>query len=321
MAPAARGEQGGGRVPPAPVFPTISDRSILEALQVWGGASDARFWESFRPDWRASLRTAWERESRTDEGRVRDDLLRAHVAQARPDPEQVHPSWWIRALKDESPSVQRAVAAQADPSLRTILQRGLGLDPAELQTDHPPHPDALRWALGLWAERIVGDLPHWPADPPVIIAMTRFGPREVIALARATGLAKMALASIEPTLRPRAHARFEAFRRTWSEADPASRSLARHDVRAFASNQRRGAGRLGLITFGRLLATAPPYRTRWALQHLPYAIARSIRPTIKSRGRKLAVWEGIILRIAWDQLADEGRLRALGGFPSEHRGA
>jgi hypothetical protein len=316
MPPAAVGEEGAGRETPAPVRRTIADRALLRAVQVWGRANDARFWERFRPEWRESLRTD-EDESRAGRTAVGDVLRRSHAAEARPGLEHVHPSWWVRALKQESPSVQRAVAAHADPALRPILQHGLGLDPADLASDHPPHPDALRWALGLWAERIVGDMPRRADDPPVILALTRLGLREVIVLAQATGLVKLALASESPTLTSRARARFEDFLRRANEAPPTSRSLALRDVGAFVSNRGRGRSRLGLISFGRLLAAVEPYRTRWALQHLPYSLARSIRPAIKDPGGRLAAWEGENFRIAWDRLVAEGRLPAPGGLSRE----
>jgi hypothetical protein len=213
------------------------------------------------------------------------------------------------------------LAAHADPHLRAILRRGLGLGPSDGAEDRAPHPDALRWVLGLWAERIVGDLPRWPDDPPVVLALSRLDLRAALALSRASGMAKLALAGLDVgPLRPRAAARFEALRRAWGEPEPSERAQARRDCEAIVPGVGVGVGvgrgrgwtRLGLVTFGRLLAPVEPYRTRWALQHLPYALARSIRPTINDRELTLAPREGAILRVAWDRLVAEGRIRTSG---------
>src|SRR3954452_12389536 len=122
-------------------------------------------------------------------------------------------------------------------------------------------------------------MPRRADDPPAILAPPPLGLREVVALAQATGLVKLALASESPTLTSRARARFEDFLRRANEAPPTSRSLALRDVRAFVPG--RGGSRLGLLSLVRLRASVEPYRTRWALQHLPYSLARSIRPAIK----------------------------------------
>jgi hypothetical protein len=280
------------------------------AFRAWPGTVDPSIWGRFHPDWRDSLRAAREDEQGVEAvaSAVEGTLVRAHAAEARPDLGHVHPSWWVRALKDESPSVQRAVAASAAPGLRSILLHGLGLDPADLVVDHPPDPDALRWTLGLWTERIVGDLAEWPDDPSIIVALTHRGFREVVELAQAIGLAKLALSSVAPPpLRARDRARFEAFQGRWGEADAASRTRARRDLEPFLPGRRWA--RLGLVTFGRLLARAEPYRTRWALQHLPYGVARTVRRSIKDCGGKVAAWESVILRHARERLIVEGRLR------------
>jgi hypothetical protein len=295
---------------PAAPKRTIADRALQMAFRAWLGTVEPSIWERFHPDWRDSLQAAWEdeKEVETVTSTVEGMLGQAHAAEARSDILRVHPSWWVRALKDESPSVQRAVAASVAPDLRTILRHGLDLDPADLVVDHPPDPDALRWTLGLWTERIVGDLAEWPDDPPVIVALACCGFREVVDLAQAIGLAKLALSSVTPPpLRTRAEARFEAFQARWGEADAASRTQARRDLEPFLPGRRWA--RLGLVTFGRLLAFAEPYRTRWALQHLPYGVARVIRRSIKDCGGKMAAWEAEILRIARERLIVEGRLR------------
>ena len=243
-------------------------------------------------------------------------------AQARPRSTRVHPSWWVRALRDESPAVQRVVAAHADPALRPILARALGLEPADLTPDQRPDPDALRWALGLWDERIVGDLPEWPDDPPVILALSRLNLWEIVALARASGLAKRALAAVDaPPLPAPGRTRFDHFQRLWGERNRSSLADARRVFLAELKTRRRkrGWGSLGLVTFGHLLAHAEAYRARWALQHLPYAVGRRIRPAIKDRGERVTFWEGEILQVAWARLVAEGQIRSLGGLTREHR--
>jgi hypothetical protein len=249
-------------------------------------------------------------------------LRRALAAQARPDVARVHPSWWIRALRDESPSVQRVVAAHCDPSLRPLLQRALHLEPADLRPRRRPDPDALRWALGLWDERIVGDFPEWPEDPPVILALGRLNLWEIVALARGSGLAKRALAAVDPPPLPvRGRSRFDHFQGVWAARNRSSLADARRLFQADLKSWRRkrGWGSLGLITFGRLLAHAEEYRGRWALQHLPYAAGRRIRPAIKDRGERMTFWEGEILKAAWARLVAEGQIRSLGGLTREHQ--
>jgi hypothetical protein len=240
-------------------------------------------------------------------------LRRTHRAQARADLGDVHPTWWVRALKDESPAVQRVVTARAGAELRPILERGLGLGPAELESGRPSQPDALRWVQGLWDERIVGDLRDCPDEPRVVIALSRLTLRELITLAEAAGLAKLALAGDAPArLRSRLRYLFVAFQRGWGQASPTLRSWARNDFLHFVEGRTRKEdqpwSRFGLITLGRLLAGVEPYRARWAVQHLPYAIARMIRPAIKDPGTSVAASESQVLRTAWDRLAVEGRI-------------
>jgi len=203
-----------------------------------------------------------------------------------------------------------------------MLHRELGLEPADLWPEFRPDPDALRWALGLWDERIVGDLPERPEDPPVILALSRLDLWEIVALARASGLAKRALAAHNsPPLGARARDRFDHFQRHWGERNRSSLADARRSFHAELKgrHQKRGWGRLGLVTFGCLLARAEPYRARWALQHLPYSVGRRIRPAIRDRGESQSYWEGEVLRVAWERLVAEGQIRSMGGLTREHR--
>jgi hypothetical protein len=301
---------------------TAADRALLRSFQIWGGAAGSRFWKRFRAGWRESLERAATAYPPEDGAAAERALRQALRAQARPDFARVHPSWWTRALRDESPSVQWLITARANPSLQPMLLRELGLDPADLRPSLPANPDALRWALSLWDERIVGDLPEGPEDPPVIVALAGLALREVVALARACGLAKRALAAPNaPPLVGRARDRFDHFQRVWGERDQSSLADARRLFHAElkARHQRRGWGRLGLVTLGCLLARAEPYRARWALQHLPYSVGRRIRPAIRDRGDFQSFWEGEILRVAWERLVAEGQIRSMGGLTRDQR--
>jgi hypothetical protein len=74
---------------------------------------------------------------------------------------------------------------------------------------------------------------------------------------------------------------------------------------------RLDGSRLGLITFARLLDVVEPYRVRWALQHLPYPVAKVVRSLMNPKtppNAPLALWETQVLRAAWDRLHAEGAL-------------
>ena len=100
------------------------------------------------------------------------------------------------------------------------------------------------------------------------------------------------------------------FRRQIGKADPRLVPLARLDLESIGEDRRRAHSRVGLITFGRLLAATERHRARWAVQHLPYPIARLLRAqkAPKLPARALAAWEGWILESAWSRLLAEGRL-------------
>src|SRR3954464_7729811 len=96
---------------PAPGPLSSVDLALLRAARVWGGGDVSALWACFPAGRRSSLRWGWEAGRSGDPGEALDRLRREHAAQARPDLARVHVSWWVRALKDEPPSVQRAVAA------------------------------------------------------------------------------------------------------------------------------------------------------------------------------------------------------------------
>ena len=293
---------------------TLSDHAFLHALSGWGKGVDPRFWGPFRPAWGVPLRAAREALPGGDPRPAIEQLRREHAAEARPDLARIHPSWLARALQEEPPSVRRAVLANVASPLREALANALGLGPEDLKADRPPRPEALQAVLALWTERLVGDLPERPDDPLAIRALTRLGPRELVRLARSTGLAKWAIASDDasaPTAGARVRLAF--FARAFRPIDKKARALAQRDtIAASAGNgdARHGLTRLGWTTVARLLALADPFRTRWALQHLPYPVAKFTRALVptSSPSPGWLRWEEAALRAAWSRLHDEGRL-------------
>jgi hypothetical protein len=302
--------------------PSPADRALLLAFRAWGGKEFARSSGRFSTGWRDLLRSAWPRAKKSSPTDAWSQLRVAHEVSSRPDPSRVHPTWFLRALKSESPAVRLAVIANAAPSLRRTLLRGLKVDERDLRPDHAPDPEALGWALALWSERLVGDVPDRVDDPPVVVALTRMAPIDLARLIKVCGVVKhaFAIAGNGPSGADESLARFTAidrvrlgfFRRHIGEADPRLVPLARHDLGAIAGDRRRGHGRVGLLTFGRLLAFVDPHRARWAIQHVPYPVAQRMRvkdePTIPLKA--LRAWESWVLEAAWARLLGEGRLTA-----------
>ena len=300
---------------------STADRALIRALRAWGGDDPGLAWSRLSPDRREKLAEARRLSVRESIEDAWDALRRDHIASTRPDPARVHPTWFVRALKGESPAVRLAVAAHAPPEIRGPLRIGLGLDPDEIPGPaRPADPEALRWALDLWSERIVGDAAERPDDPPVVYALSRLGGRDLARLVKVAGLAKHAFAieSSGPSAEDEALARFGTvdrvrlgyFRRQVGKPDARLVSPARLDLESVAGERRRFHSRLGLLTFGRLLAAAEPHRARWAVQHLPYPIARLMRPrgTPPLPLKALASWEGWVLEAAWSRLLNEGWL-------------
>ena len=308
--------------------PSTADRALLRAIKAWGGGDFAAYSSRLS---QAMARTGsepfWARASRgaspTPPGPPCATITKLRL---RPDFLRVHPSWFVRALKAESPAVRLAVAAHAPSPVGEALRRGLGIDHSALATDREPDAEALGWALALWAERLVGEVPGLDSDPPVVVALTRLSPRELARLIKACGVAKLAF-TIEGhgpkgfdesivRFTPLDRVRFGFFRRQIGVADPRLPPLARLDLQMIEGDRRRGLARLGLVTFGRLLAPVEPHRARWALQHIPYPIAKLMRkkesPTISSKS--LLAWESWVLEASWTRLLSEGWLA--GGWTS-----
>lgn len=336
--------QGGGAAP-GPV-PTSTDRALLMACAAWGGHAlpSNPLWRRFSPDWRTRLEAASaDADPRVSPEAAWQALLADHRASSRPDLARVHPSWVVRVLMAEPTGVRRIVADVVAEPARSAIRRAFGLGDAP-STIPPASPLAVEWVGGLWAERLVGDVSARDDDPAVIVAMTRLSPRERFRLVRVIGLVKHAFA-IEghgPTADDEARARFTVadrvrlgfFRRMIGRADPRLAAIARSDLGVIGEDHRRGIARLGLVSVARLLATVEPHRARWAVQHVPYPVAKLIRsaslpPTRDQAGPKLparvvAAWEDWIIEAAWARFLSEGRSAApadpdvrpspLGGF-------
>ena len=300
--------------------PSTADRALLRAFRAWGGGDFERSSARLSADWRGRLLGSWPSTTRETPEEARAGLRRDQEASARPDPSRVHPSWFVRALQPESPAVRLAVAAHAPQPIREALRRGLGIEPPDLVPDRAPDPEALGWALALWSERLVGDVPDRDDDPPVVVALTRLSPRELARVIKLCGLVKHAFAveSFGPSefdeslvrFTPLDRVRFGYFRRHIGVADPRLITHARVDLRAIEGDRRRGHSRLGLLTFGRLIASVEAHRARWASQHVPYPIAKRLRNrgTTTLPQKALRTWESWVLDAASARLLAEGRV-------------
>jgi hypothetical protein len=290
------------------------DRALLGAFRAWGRDHARDGLARFPAGRRASLLWGWEQGRADDPGAALGRLRREHAAQARPDLTRVHVSWWVRALRDEPESVRRTVAAGLPKGLAEALLAELGLAPGDLAPDRPADPGAVQHALALWSAQFVGDLPERDDDPTVIAAVTRFDTPGLALLIRATGLAKWSLTNHPlPGLDARDEGRLARFRPALAGADPRFVRVAERDVAEVAAEGPQVVARAGLVTVARLLNAADPFRVRWALQHLPYATAKTLRGLMGTGARRtpmLARWETDVLRAAWDRLREEGLISA-----------
>jgi hypothetical protein len=295
-----------------PENPGRRDETVPEFL--------AGFRDRIAPVWLETLRGALERARSVAGSKVApmalDDLRKMHQASARVDLRRVHPSWWVRALREESPAVQRLVAASLASSFRDHLQAGLLLDSQDLVSERAAAPEVVSWVMALWTERLVGGEAERADDSPALIVLSRLSPRAGYRLCRLAGFCKLILAG-QP--RGRHAGTTEQAREEWltgrlADADADLRTLARLDVESSRSSKlppRHRAARIGLATIARLLADSEQFRLRWALQHWPYPIAKLIRsliPSATNRPAALIHSETWILKTAWDRLNLERRL-------------
>ncbi|MHC5537375.1 hypothetical protein ACYOEI_03965, partial [Singulisphaera rosea] len=148
-----------------------------------------------------------------------------------------------------------------------LLGPGLSMSPSDLATDRAPLPEAIRCALVLWTERLVGDIADRPDDPLIIQALTRLGLRDILRLARNAGLAKLSAAGVKPPkLRARDRERYSYFQAFLRSSGPTLGQLAANDVKRGRPTERHPESRLGLLTIAQLLRPCEPYRSRWALR-------------------------------------------------------
>lgn len=270
-------------------------RALAAALSAWGGAERERILSRLSP----SLRAAAERPTEKTEDSALSFLKSVHNVEARFDPEQVHATWWVRALADESEAVKRVVARRGPKSVAKAARIAFGLDEYTIRPDHPPHPLAERWALSLWSERLVGGPATTQDDPLVVRAVAGCGQRPLKSLVALIARSKRAYNPLNVDERD-AEARRESF---WPDPDPRLAELARRDVANHPGMVYRDLPALGLVTLGRLLEEVEPFRARWAVQHLPYPVAKAVRALRSTETdlvslRELLDWEHRILESA-----------------------
>jgi hypothetical protein len=286
---------------PSPLSPI--DRCLLLAARAWAPDLPSTFWDVLPTDRRASLRWVWKSGHVPDANASLERLKDEHGAQARPDLARVHVSWWARALKDEPHSVRNALVSNLPAGIAEALREELDITPEESTADRPPHPVALRAALALWTERLVGDVPRRDDDPPVIAVLTGFEAPLVARFIRTAGLAKWSLTDSRPKLIEGSdQRRVERLSELLSDIDPPFRLVATADVASLNPGASNLESRLGLTTIARLLRSADPYRVRWTLQHLPYTTAKAIRTLMGPHARRapmVARWETLVLRASW----------------------
>jgi hypothetical protein len=270
--------------------------------------------------WVQTLRGALDSEKSpstwSDRGETIDELRRMHQAMAGVDLARIHPSWLVRALREESPAVQRLVAASLPDSLRYQMQSGLLLDSQDLKSERAAAPEVASWVMALWTERLVGGDARPSHDSPGLAVLIELTPRAGYRLCRMVGFCKLILAGQPPDHRADAgdHARHEWLAARLAEANSGLRELSRRDVEAGRSSKlplRHQPARIGLATVARLLVDTEPFRLRWALQHWPYPIAKLIRallPRSLSQPPSFLEWESWILKTAWERLNLDGRL-------------
>jgi hypothetical protein len=302
-----------------------ADRVLLLALRAWaptgrvGSAQDgpgekdprSRLLGRLEPSWGRRLLDGAEEglieppAGSGDRAAARERLRQAHRSEARVDLARVHPSWWARGLREESPAVRRAVVAAAPEPMRARVQAALLLDNDDLRAERPAVPEVLEWACSLWTERLVGGEPGKGDDPPVIVAMSELSLRDSYRLCRYAGELKLALAD---------QARADWAIAFASAAGPEFAVVAQHDIRSTSSAvaklpPRRRPARIGLLTIARLLADCEPFRVRWALQHWPYTIAKLVRALMPPAAKRSPVMmhvEAEVLKSAWDRIHPEG---------------
>jgi len=314
-----------------------ADRALLLAMRAWSAearpkpesAAEKQFEQGFisryqgrlEPGWVRRLFEAWQHHEQSNDRLESNEALvrlrQMHVSSVRVELEQVHPTWLVRALQEESPSVKRLVTASVPESLTNSLQAGLLLDSQDLMTERPVQPIFREWVMGLWTERLVGGERARDDDLPALAVICRLSARAGYRLCRMAGVAK-SIVAVEKAEEERTN-RLERLRDDWfhgrlDSLDPEFRARAHADAELISRMKlprRLHAARLGLFTLARLLADCEPFRLRWALQHWPYPIVkitRSLMADASSRTPGVLRGESQLLKSAWERLRLEGRM-------------
>jgi hypothetical protein len=303
-----------------------ADLALLLCARGWGfpesTSQAASSWQRLAPDWRQRLQKPAIVCHSLAPSDALDQLRRSHRHQCRANPGQVHPSWWIRALESESPAVRRLIALHGPPQLRPAAATAPGIGTEGAQGSLDPNPEALHWVLALWTERLVGGEPLQEDEHPVILALAGLSGRGLYRLSFGIALAKVVLAGDPDDIQGRRAAwrargawYMDWFLQRIGPADKQPRSWASLDIKNApgrpSNSDRRRLATLGLISLARHLVGQEPHRVRWALQHLPYPIAKYMRSNMaldSQPSAKLLLLETMLLQAAWERLAQEQHL-------------
>lgn len=285
-------------------FPSLNAERALHCCLLAFGRPGSRQsedspWSWLEPGWRGRMAMAEEGFPTVEPEAALRALQHSHRVQAGVDRERVHPSWLDRAVLDESPAVRRSLARH-------------DLDP-------DVDPEIAAWVRALATERLVGGEPANRLDSPVIMALGGLSLRSGLRLADAAGRAKLALADEAspafPDERPGrpGWSRQRLVARLGGDEEQLRKWARRELHRAEQAETRPSRIRayLGLTTMARLLTACEPFRVRWALQHVPYPVAKRFRAIISSPGQSHPVLlqiEDVLLRTAWERLALDGRV-------------
>jgi hypothetical protein len=288
--------------------PTAADRALLRAIVAFGGEADIL--TALSAGWQSRLDMSWFTKLLAQAPRASCDRLLAGLAAEKcPSPDRVHPSWWARAIRGESPAVQRVVLEHFSPSKESASRDLPLLPPGGRGT---VDPGALRIVLDLWSERLVGGEEPGEDDPAVIRSITGPGPALMRQL-RAAGVAKLAYAESASRQNPLVHSLrlrpgamlLHALILDRLQAGPLNPLLAKAAARDADESRRAPSGprsplaRLGGIGLARLMTSVEPVRARWALQHLPYHLVKEIRARMRSiSSAELIAWEEDLWRLA-----------------------
>ncbi len=310
----------------APCAVLNADIAFLLCVAVWGlpdfACSDDLPSRWLDPQWQDRVNDARLKLGPHDPERALDLLRQSHRLQCRADMGRVHSTWWMRALQDESPAVRQSIARYWPNQLGAAATE----EPCtkkEADERHNPDPTVAGWVLALATERLVGGEPVRYDEPPAIVALAALSSRDLYRLSHATGQFKTLLAGdpqgicLRPgTGRPAHCAGITInFSNLFGAKVEKAQAWANRDLDGLSGTDGQGRRRrlatLGLYTIARLLAGCEPYRVRWALQHVPYPVAKRIRsimsaaPPMNQQVRRL---EGLVLKTAWTRLTLENRL-------------